>query len=293
MKINVMSKSESELLTKQTSTFSSPKTTIITTKTCLYNNSTQTNGCTIFNRISKPHSIGHIGLVNSYTNAELVAARPSSLLVQRLSYSRKMKRKRKIPEISWLIAAICLNCYVIISAKASANSTTSTITNQFSSPRSGFSSLAWTSTLTSSLSSLETTISPLQLSHTKLTNTTSMSLSSSSTTSLTPALYVSPFTKRVSTTSTITTIPDNNLLRPKRATHSSPDGRHIDVDVDNDGLDDDDMADIHSHLHHGDLVDSDDMYLHNLDNIGYHHDGTGLLPHELPEHDHIAHHLGK
>ncbi|XP_058986268.1 uncharacterized protein LOC105262513 [Musca domestica] len=164
--------------------------------------------------------------------------------------SQKMKRKRKIPEIPWLIVAICFNCYVIYREASAAIAQPSDATSSITATLSRF----------SVLSDKNSSISNKLL-------TSSLSANRSS-----------PFVTQTSTF---------NVARLKRATHSSPDGRHIDVDVD---LDPNDMHGHLQHGHHGDLVDADDLYLHNLD-IGYHHDGTGLLPHELPEHDHIAHHL--
>ncbi|XP_059221713.1 uncharacterized protein LOC106089126 [Stomoxys calcitrans] len=205
-----------------------------------------------------------------------------------------MKRKCNIPEMSWLIVAICLNCYVIFSSASASVSaaekspyTTSSSTYTSASIKSTVSafSTASSSELILPLSEVQfTTLQPTVNAFTKLTNSTSLSA--------TVATMVT--STHLSSNAISAGVSTEQRRRPKRGTHSSPDGRHIDVDVDND--DDMDVDDMHGHLqhgHHGDLVDADDMYLHNIDNIGYHHDGTGLLPHELPEHDHIAHHLAE
>ncbi|XP_037827567.1 uncharacterized protein LOC119615630, partial [Lucilia sericata] len=154
---------------------------------------------------------------------------------QRRPHNRKMKRKRKIPEISWLIVAICLNCYVIFSVTALA---TEKITN----------------------TNLTT------ISNTNINITTTI-----------------PYLKHTFSSANTNTLASHNQRHIRAASAHSQDDHHID-------LDDVDHIMAHHINHHTDLVDADDMYLHNMDNIGYHHTGS-LLPHELPEHDHIAHHL--
>ncbi|KAI8121450.1 hypothetical protein FF38_00071 [Lucilia cuprina] len=153
----------------------------------------------------------------------------------RRPHNRKMKRKRKIPEISWLIVAICLNCYVIFSVTALATE--------------------------------------------KLTNT---NLTTISNTNINITTTI-PYLKHTFSSANTNAVASHNQRHIRAASAHSQDDHHID-------LDDVDHIMAHHINHHTDLVDADDMYLHNMDNIGYHHTGS-LLPHELPEHDHIAHHL--
>uniref|UniRef100_A0A1I8NTJ3 Ig-like domain-containing protein n=1 Tax=Stomoxys calcitrans TaxID=35570 RepID=A0A1I8NTJ3_STOCA len=299
MKINVMyeSESESELQPKRTTNSNASICTSITRLCSRHEASTQLKAEKAGNRLysKSQRSIrtrAHRKLQNEQLPAGLTAASTSPASPTPLTHSRKMKRKCNIPEISWLIVAICLNCYVIFSSASASVSaaekspyTTSSSTYTSASIKSTVSafSTASSSELILPLSEVQfTTLQPTVNAFTKLTNSTSLSAT----------VAAMATSTHLSSNATSAGVSTEQRRRPKRGTHSSPDGRHIDVDVDND--DDMDVDDMHGHLqhgHHGDLVDADDMYLHNIDNIGYHHDGTGLLPHELPEHDHIAHHL--
>ncbi|XP_073823365.1 dpr-interacting protein theta isoform X2 [Musca autumnalis] len=305
MKINVMSKSESELLLLAKPTRNTAKFATTTSRLCSKNNnnnSSTSNKNTTHKRLSGPGSpifcddvdaddnnCGHklIQRTSSAANTATSSFSPTSSSSH--SQNTKMKRKRKIPEISWLIVAICFNCcYVIHTAVADSPSHPTNTSHTTT-------TLHWFSLLSDSSKSSSTSNFSNSINHKLLTSSNNNKNSPkplfSPLTSHSTFNHILSSSANASTTdAAAATNHHHQHLRSKRATHSSPDGRHIDVDVDNDGLDPDD---IHGHLqhgHHGDLVDADDLYLHNLD-IGYHHDGTGLLPHELPEHDHIAHHL--
>lgn len=125
-----MAKSESELLTSLATTL-----TTTTAATCTSAKTTTTSPITM-------QQTTRLVSLNSHTNSSCPTTAstininnpPYSInKQQRLPHNRKMKRKRKIPEISWLIVAICLNCYVIFSVTAATqqtntNPTTTTIT---------------------------------------------------------------------------------------------------------------------------------------------------------------------
>ncbi|KAM7354430.1 dpr-interacting protein theta isoform 2-T4 [Cochliomyia hominivorax] len=172
---------------------------------------------------------------------------------QQRPHNRKIKRKRKIPEISWLIVAICLNCYVIFSVTANQQHTTTTTT----------------STTTTNTNS-------------NINNSASTTTTTSTTTNLKKQNFIKTDNYGIAALA-INSHNNQRRIRAAAASAHSVDDHHLDID------DVDEMM-AHHINHHTDLVDTDDMYLHNMDNIGYHHTGS-LLPHELPEHDHIAHHL--